>query len=242
MIFSCDPRALRWNDYSTKNDELRDDSLQFIYHVGRGRNPYSGAEAGFWQEEKSVKKEGKQSSSLLLILSTAMQTVHHQIRWRPEQDSVLWIHLSTAQDAGLEFWQTGSNAIITYQSVPKESVVKVVSESGKRKLFARQLTHRKGSKVTLRASWVHARSNNLREPRETESVLQTGNYNPNSSGSRFWPKKEYEQSVDLRVDGIPNDETYKYEQYMQRIAEQVQKFVDTERILKEDSPEDKILS
>ena len=42
-----------------------------------------------------------------------------------------WIHLSTAQDAGLEFWQTGSNAIITYQSVPKECVVKVVSESGK---------------------------------------------------------------------------------------------------------------
>ena len=48
--------------------------------------------------------------------------VHYQIRWRPEQDAVYWIHLSTAQDAGLEFWQTGFNATITYQSVPKECV------------------------------------------------------------------------------------------------------------------------
>ena len=36
---------------------------------------------------------------------------------------MLWIHLSTAQNAGLEFWQTGSNAIITYQSVSKECKV-----------------------------------------------------------------------------------------------------------------------
>ena len=54
----------------------------------------------------------------------------NQIHWRLEQDAVYWIHLSSAQDAGLEFWQTRSNAIITYQSVPQECVVKVVSESG----------------------------------------------------------------------------------------------------------------
>ena len=45
---------------------------QFIYHVGRARDQYSIAEADWWQEEKNVKKEGNQSSSLLLILSTAM--------------------------------------------------------------------------------------------------------------------------------------------------------------------------
>ena len=50
--------------------------------------------------------------------------------------------MSTAQDAGLEFWQTGSNVTITYQSVPKECVVNVLSESGKRELFVRQLTPR----------------------------------------------------------------------------------------------------
>ena len=104
---------------------------------------------------KKVRKEGRQkeSSSLLLIRSAAMQMkqnlsqiqrnqekVKYQSHWRPEQDAVCWIHLSTAQDAGLELWQTGSNAKTTNQSVPKECVVKVVSESGNRK-FARETAH-----------------------------------------------------------------------------------------------------
>ena len=40
-------------------------------------------------------------------------------------------------------------------------------------------------------------------PRETESNLQAWNSDPNASGSRTWPKEEIEQSIDLRVDGIP---------------------------------------
>ena len=55
-------------------------------------------------------------------------------------------------------------------------------------------------------------------------------------------KEEIEQSIDLRVDDIPNDETYKDEQYMQRIAEQVQKLVTTKDFfLKYASPKDNIL-
>ena len=41
---------------------------------------------------------------------------------------------------------------------------------------------------------------------------------------------------------LPDDETYKDEQYMQRITEQVQKIVTTERVLKDDSPKDYIPS
>ena len=79
-------------------------------------------------------------------------------------------------------------------------------------------------------------------PRETESNLQTWDSNPNSSDSRNWPKEDIDQSIDLRVGGITNDETYKDEQYMQRIAEQVQKLVITKEIIKDDSSKDNILS
>ena len=193
-----------------------------------------------WHEERNVQKEDKQSSSLPLdpfnidadeaesiTDTTKPRKGQYQIHWRPAQDAVYWIRLSTAQDAGPELWQTGSDATITYQSVPKECVVKVVSESGKRKLFSRQLTPRERPKVPLRPSWVHTRSNTASMPRETESNLQAWNSDPNASGSRSWTKEEIEQSIDLRVDGITNDETYKDEQYMQRIAEQVQKLVTT---------------
>ena len=118
---------------------------QFIYHVGRARNQYSMAEAGLVAKRKE-RKEGRQTiffTPLDPFDSDADEAesitdfkeprkVHCQIHWRLEQDAVYWIHLSSAQDADLEFWQTRSNAIITYQSVPKECVVKVVSESGKR--------------------------------------------------------------------------------------------------------------
>ena len=63
--------------------------------------------------------------------------------------------------------------------------------------------------------------------RETESNLQAWNSNPKSSVSRKWPNEDIEQSIDLRVDGIFNDEIYKDKQYMQRIADQVQKLMVT---------------
>ena len=117
----------------------------FIHHVGRARDQYSLAEAGlvaggknekggrqtiFFTPHDPFNSDADEAESMTDVKKP--RKVHYQIHWTPEQDAVYWIHLSTAQDAGLEFWQTGSNAIITYQSVPKESVVKVVSESGKR--------------------------------------------------------------------------------------------------------------
>ena len=109
-------------------------------------------------------------------------------------------------------------------------------------MFSTQLTPREGSKVTLREKLVHKSSNALRLLWETETKLPIWDSNLIPSESRIWPKEESEQSVDHRVDGIPDDETYKDEQYMQRIAEQYQKLVNTERIPKEDPLGDNILS
>ena len=72
--------------------------------------------------------------------------------------------------------------------------------------------------------------------------MQAWNSNPKSSESRNWPNEHIEQSIDLRVDGIPNDETYNDEHYMQRIAEQVQKLLVTKEFFKDDSSQDNILS
>ena len=118
---------------------------RFICHIGRARDQNSTAEIWLVAGGKE-RKEGRQTiffTPLDPFNSDANEAesitdikkprkVQYQIHWRPEQDAVYQIHLSTAQDAGPEFWQTGSNAMITNQSVPKESVVKVASESGKR--------------------------------------------------------------------------------------------------------------
>ena len=69
-------------------------------------------------------------------------------------------------------------------------------------------------------------------PLETESNLQAWNSDPYASRSRNWLKEEIEQSIDLKIDGVPNDETYTDVQYMQRTVEQVHKLVTTKEILK----------
>ena len=181
---------------------------RFIYHVGRARDQYSIAEIGLVAGGKE-RKEGRQTIFFTLLDpfnsdadeaesitdTTKPRKVQYQIHWRPEQDAVYWIPLSTAQDAGLEFWQASSKATITYQSVPNEG-----SESGKRELFARQLTPRERPKVTLRPSWVHTRSKNARMLRETESKLQAWSSDPNASGSRTW-LEEIEKSADAHASG-----------------------------------------
>ena len=62
-----------WNDHITENDELRDDrSDLFITWVEHEINTLK-QKLDWWQEEENDKKDGKQSASLLLIRSTAMQ-------------------------------------------------------------------------------------------------------------------------------------------------------------------------
>ena len=134
-----------------QGEELRNDPYRWRQFISTWveRETNSVAKLDWWQEERE-RKEGRQAifftpldpfnsdadEAELITVIKKPRKVHYQIHWRPEQDAVSWTHLSTAQDAGLEFWQTGSNVIITYQSVRKECVVQVVSESGKSELFA----------------------------------------------------------------------------------------------------------
>ena len=171
---------------------------EFLYHVGRARYQYSIAVAGL-VAGGTERKEGRQTifftpldpvnsdtnEAKLITDFNKARKVHYQIHWRPEQDAVYWVLSRSAQNAGLEFWHTGSNAIVTYQSVPKECVVKIASESAKREMFARQLMPQEGPKVTLRDKWVHRSSDALRLPRETEKKLQIWDSNPIPSESHL---------------------------------------------------------
>ena len=163
----------------------------------------------------------------------------YQIHWRPEQDALYWIHLSTAQDAGLEFWQTGSNDIITYQSVPKECVVNVVSESGKNRIV-RATAHT--SRTTKRNAQTIMGSYEIQYCKHasgTESNLQAWNSDPSATGSGR--RRKSNNLLISESTASPATKLHTDEQYMQRIAEQVQKLV-TAKEINDDSPKDNLLS
>ena len=53
--------------------------------------------------------------------------VHYQSNWKHDKDGVYWEKLSRAQDQGLRFWQTKSNAITVHNLVPADCIYKVIS-------------------------------------------------------------------------------------------------------------------
>ena len=59
-----------------------------------------------------------------------------------------WINLKSAQDRGLVFWQTNSNAVVLDDSVPADCLEKVVNHK-----TGEILSSRPPPKVTLKHVW-----------------------------------------------------------------------------------------
>ena len=77
--------------------------------------------------------------------------VHNHSNWKHDKDVVCWVKLSRAQDQGLRFWQTKSNARIVHNLALIVSIYKVISQNGDRTLFERRPTLRLAPWVTLRS-------------------------------------------------------------------------------------------
>ena len=66
--------------------------------------------------------------------------VQHHGKWKNTQDTVYWVSSVRAQDKGLQFWQTRSNAVIVYNSVPADCIYRATSHKGETTLFERNST------------------------------------------------------------------------------------------------------
>ena len=165
-------------DYSTRNDELCKDPLQeynTLTPVDRARDHYSITETELVSREKEAKEgvrtlvrkevnhflcngrcaicfDNDASEAEVIADTKKSRKVNHQIHWRPEQNAKYWIYLSATQKPILEdrVW-----AVITYQSLPEECVVKVVNEDGNENCSQKTTQASKGPKVTLRNTRVH---------------------------------------------------------------------------------------
>ena len=85
--------------------------------------------------------------------------VQYKTKWKVFHDAIWWINLRTAQDEGLEFWQTRSNAIIFYDPAPADCIEKVVNTKTKQILYQIALPP---PKITLKDTWQVQRGDPLR--------------------------------------------------------------------------------
>ena len=136
------------------NMEIQYNWIEYIYHVG----------SFDYRREKIRKKEDKRYFSAVDPMSepredqpydvTKPRQVPDRTRWKVHWNAVYWINLGSAQDQGLVFWQTLSDAIIFHNSAPADCLEQVVKTQTGKILY--QKTHsslRLPPMVTLRNAW-----------------------------------------------------------------------------------------
>ena len=80
------------------------------------------------QVESEFEKDARHASSQQLIPPNEPRKLAHKSR-RRTHNAVYWFDVRLAQNEGLKFWQTINNAIIWYDSMPADGLVKVVKRN-----------------------------------------------------------------------------------------------------------------
>ena len=103
---------------------------RIIYHVGPSHDCHSIVQSGFVAGGEDT-KEGRQTVFFTVDPVnepredephdvTKPRQVPYRNRWKSVPERSFWISLKSAQEKGLAFWQTRSNAIIPDNSVPAD--------------------------------------------------------------------------------------------------------------------------
>ena len=120
------------------NVVIRDGFFKYSYHVGCAINLHSIINSGlipggqhlskrqtvFLLPVDPMDKNHKDPDTIDLNETRLAQYLHKA--WKRHQDAVYWVDINLAQKKGLKFYQTRSNAIILYKTLPAYCIPKVV--------------------------------------------------------------------------------------------------------------------
>ena len=135
-------RAIQRHSGNTINPALQDNVLfpegftEYIYHVGNGKELRSIVNHGLIQGGVSLKTgrhavfftvvnpmDNQDLGETICELSQA-RIAPHKNTWKHSQDKLCWCNLKLAQQRGLHFYQTRSNAVILHNTLPAEFIEK----------------------------------------------------------------------------------------------------------------------
>ena len=118
--------------------------FEYTYHIGcainlrsitnselilGGQNLSKGKQTVFFTAVDPMNKEHKDPYDI--DLEAPRLALYKQTKWRRHQDTVYWVDIILAEQKGFKFYQTRSNAIILYDTLPAYCIPKVVVvESG----------------------------------------------------------------------------------------------------------------
>ena len=144
------PRS-RINPAVQDNVLLPEGSTEYIYHVGNGKEFRSIVNHGLVTGGVSL-KTGRHAVFFTVVnpmdnqdclgetlcdLSQA-RIAPYKNTWKRFQDTVCWCNLKLAQQRGLHFYQTRSNAVILYDTLAAEFIEKAICMKTKDQLYQRE--------------------------------------------------------------------------------------------------------
>ena len=112
--------------------------FEYIYHIGcavslhsitnsgliaGGQNSSRERQTVFFTAVNPMNKNHKEPQELDL---TIPRLASYKQKWKRHEDTVYWVDIQLAQRKGLKFYQTRSNAIILYDTLPAYCISKVV--------------------------------------------------------------------------------------------------------------------
>ena len=149
LVPSSTSRTIRKYNLALQDNVLLPEGFtEFIYHVGNGKELRSIVNHGLIPGGVSL-KTGRQAVFFIIVNSMDNQDAMgetlcdlsrariapYKNTWKRFQNTVFWRNLKLAQQRGLQFYQTRSNAVIFYDTLPVELFEKAICMKTKDQLF-----------------------------------------------------------------------------------------------------------
>ena len=148
---------------------IPDNFFEYIYHIGcaislhpitnsgliaGGQNSSRERQTIFFTAVNPMDKDHKDPYEL--DLTKPRLASYKQKKWKRHQDTVYWVEKQLAQRKGLNFYQTRSNAIILYDTLPAYCISKaIVMKSGE--ITTRvNASSRPPPKISFKDNWTKA--------------------------------------------------------------------------------------
>ena len=137
-LFKSIQDAVLWILHCRTNTTIPDCFFKYIYHVGCAINLHSIINAGLIPGGQSL--SNRQTVFFLLVdlldknhkdpdtndLNATRHAQYMHKAWKRHQNTVYWVDVNLAIAKGLKFYQTRSNAIILFETLPVDCILKVV--------------------------------------------------------------------------------------------------------------------
>ena len=146
---------------------IPDGFFEYMYHIGCAINLHSLIISGLipggqnFEQKKTVfftsvdlmNKEHKDPD--VIDLEAPRLAQYMQTAWKKHQNTVYWVDIKLAQKKGLKFYQTRSNAIILYNTLPACCIPEIIMMGTEEIIYERvYASPRPPPKISFKGNWM----------------------------------------------------------------------------------------